>query len=204
VLVLKERKSKFMKNIKLVALPVLLVTSSFTMAFASCSTSAYGTSCTNSDYNLTKTVIKAGSTDSKEKITGIKKGDTFTYKFKVENKTSDQVTLTLTDKLPSELEKVSGIDTTETIKVDANSSKNYELVAKVKDSEFANKTNFEKCIVNKAYINKGDSQKDSSTATVCYGEGVVSKLPQTGAEDLVLGAGVVSLALGLALKKFRK
>lgn len=192
-----------MQKIKLVVLPLLLATSGITMAFASCSSSAYGTSCTNSDYNLTKLVSK-NNTDAKEKIIGVNKGETFTYKFKIQNKTSKEVTLDLKDELPNEMEKVSGIGQTETIKIDANSSKNFEMVAKIKDSEFENKTNFEKCIVNKAYIYKDGSEKDASTATVCFGEGVVTKLPQTGAEDFILGAGVFSTVLGLALKKFRK
>lgn len=193
-----------MKDLKLVILPLLLVTSSITVAFASCSSSAYGNSCTNSDYNLTKSVVKNGSTESKEKIIGVKKGETFTYKFKIQNKTSKEVTFDLKDELPKEMEKVSGIGQTETVKVDANSSKNFEMVAKVKDSEFTNKTNFEKCVVNKAYLYTDGSERDASTATVCFGEGTVSKLPQTGAEDLILGAGVFSTVLGLVLKKFRK
>ena len=57
---------------------------------------------------------------------------------------------------------------------------------------------------NKAYIYRDGSEKDSSTATVCFGDGVVSKLPQTGPENFVLGAGALSLALGFALKRFRR
>ena len=192
-----------MKKLKLVILPLLLATSSITMAFASCSSSGYGTTCTNSDYNLTKTVVKNGSTEDKEKITGVKKGDTFTYEFKVENKTSNEVTLNLVDNLPSEFERVSGIGNTEKIVLGSKSSKTLEMLVKVKDSEF-NKTNFEKCVVNKAYLYKDGSEKDSSTATVCFGEGVISKLPQTGPENFVLGAGALSLALGFALKRFRR
>lgn len=196
-----------MKKIKLLVLPVLFYVSTITMAFASCDSSAYGTTgstCSNSEFNLEKTVSKAGSTENNKKVTGIKKGDTFTFSFKVENKTSNEVTLNLEDNLPSEFEKVSGIGYTEEVKLGAKSRKTLEMVVKVKDSEFANKSNFEKCVVNKAYITKDKDQKDSSTATVCFGEGVANTLPKTGAENMVLGAGALSLALGFALKRFRR
>lgn len=193
-----------MNKLKLVILPLLLATSGITMAFASCSSSGYGTTCTNADYNLTKTVVKNGSQENKEKITGVKKGENFTYKFKVENKTSNEVTLNLVDNLPSEFERISGIGNTEKITLGAKSNKTLEMVVKVKDSEFVNKTNFEKCVVNKANLYKEGSEKDTSTATVCFGDGVVSKLPQTGPENFVLGAGALSLALGFALKRFRR
>ncbi len=177
------------------------------MAFASCDSSAYGTTgstCSNSEFNLEKRVIKSGTSEDKKKITGVNKGDTFTFEFKIENKTSNEVTLNLEDNLPSEFEKVSGIGYTEEVKLDAKSRKTLEMVVKVKDSEFANKSNFEKCVVNKAYISKDKDQKDSSTATVCFGEGVANTLPKTGPENIVLGASALSLALGFALKRFKR
>jgi hypothetical protein len=198
---------EYMKKIKLFVLPILVYVSTITMAFASCDSSAYGTTgstCSNSEFNLEKTVRKSGASEDKKKITGINKGETFTFEFKVENKTSNEVTLNLEDNLPSEFEKVSGIGYTEEVKLNAKSRKTLEMVVKVKDSEFVNKSNFEKCVVNKAYISQDRDQKDSSTATVCFGEGVANTLPKTGPENIVLGAGALSLALGFALKKFRK
>ena len=196
-----------MKKIKLLVLPAMLYVSAITTAFASCNSSAYGaygSSCSNSEYNLEKTVTKSGTSEDKKKITGVSKGDTFTFSFMAENKTSNEVTVNLTDNLPSEFERVSGIGYTEEIKLGSKSRKTLEMVVKVKDSEFDNKTNFEKCVVNKAYISKDKDQKDSSTATVCFGEGVAQTLPQTGPESIVLGAGALSLALGFALKRFRR
>ena len=62
-----------MKKLKLVILPLLLATSSITMAFASCSSSGYGTTCTNADYNLTKTVVKNGFKKVEKRLLVLKK-----------------------------------------------------------------------------------------------------------------------------------
>jgi len=196
-----------MKNIKLIALPIVFLASLSGVAFAECNNSGYGStdSCNKNreGFEIQKRVSKSGESDKKEKITGVKKGETFTFYFKVKNETYDKADLKFVDNLPSELEVVSGDDLNKSFSMDSQSNKNFEIVVKVKDSEF-NRTNFEKCVVNKAYITKDDKEKDSSSATVCYGDGVATKLPQTGPESIVLGSGALSLALGLVLRKFNK
>lgn len=181
---------------------VNLIVLSFALASnanASCSGS-YGSSCSDSGYDLTKRVSFNGG-DSKQKVTGIKKGDTFKYTFKVENKTNETKTLKLVDNLPSELERVGGIGFTEEIKLDKNSSIKLEMDVKVKDSEFENKTNFEKCVVNTAHLYKDDVKKESSSATVCYGEGIAKTLPETGANDILALAGLMLASAGIVIRK---
>jgi hypothetical protein len=79
------------------------------------------------------------------------------------------------------------------------------MSVKVKDSEFEGKKNFEKCVINKAYIYKGDKEKDSSTATVCFGDGAkIASLPKTGANSLVLGVSLITTLLGFGLTRFRR
>lgn len=204
-----------MKSLKTALVLVISFVALNSTSFASCNGSGYGSSGSceekNPDYDLQKRVKKTNDGKKEQKITGIKKGETFIYTFKVENSKNEKETLKLVDNLPNELERVSGIGFTEEIILDKKSSKTLEMVVKVKDSEFENKTNFEKCVVNKAFLKKGDIDKDSSTATVCYGAGSanngtssISTLPKTGANEMVLGLSVLSITSGLILKKFKK
>jgi len=176
------------------------------VAFAECNNSGYGSSnCDNDkkDYVIEKKVTKSNEDSKEEKITNVNKGDNFIYTFKIRNNTDEEVTLKLVDNLPKELEKVSGIGFTEDVTISKNSSKTLEMSVKVKDSEFEGKSNFEKCVINKAYIYKGDKEKDSSTATVCFGDGSkMTTLPKTGANTMVLGASLFTTLLGFGLSRF--
>lgn len=183
------------------------------IVFANCSSYGGSTSCTENgkEYDLQKRVKKTESSGKEQKITGIKKGDTFTFVFKVENLKNEQETLKLIDNLPTEFERVSGIGFTEEITLKSKESKNLEMVVKVKDSEFENKSNFEKCVVNKAYLKKGDETKDTSTATVCFGDGSANggvssleNLPKTGAEEVVVAVALLLIVSGVVLKKFSR
>jgi len=167
---------------------------------AECSGSYGSGSCSNSGYNLTKRVsVKDES--GKQKITGIKKGQVFKYTFNVENKTNETKTLKLIDNLPKELERVNGIGFTEEVKLEKNSSVKLYMEVKVKDSEFENKSNFEKCVVNTAELYKDGSKKESSSATVCYGEGVANTLPETGANEIFALIGLVLASAGIVIRK---
>jgi hypothetical protein len=197
-----------MNYLKVLVLGAFVATLGFTPVFAECNNSGYGSSnCDNSskDYVIEKKVTKSSKDSKEEKITNVKKGENFIYTFKIRNNTDNEVTLKLVDNLPKEFEKVSGIGFTEDVKVEKNSSKTLQMTVKVKDSEFEGKKNFEKCVINKAYIYKGDKEKDSSTATVCFGDGTkVSSLPKTGTNTLVLGASLVTTLLGFGLSRFRR
>lgn len=197
-----------MKLLKLVVLSGALIAFGSGLVLADCNNSGYGsTKCDNNkkDFDLEKKVSKSNSESKEEKITGVTKGDNFIFTFKIKNNTDEEVTIKLVDNLPKEFEKVSGIGFTEEVKIEKNSSKTLEMVAKVKDSEFEGKSNFEKCVINKAYIYKSDREKDSSTATVCFGDGAqVTSLPKTGANTFVLGASVLTTLLGFGLSRLRK
>ena len=124
-----------------------------------------------------------------------KKGETFKYTFKIDNKTDETKTLKLIDNLPSEIERVGGIGFTEEVTINKNDSAKLTMEVKIKDSEFENKKDFEKCVVNTAYLFKDSVKKESSSATVCFGEGTAKNLPSTGPSEVlgVLGASLVGL-----------
>jgi hypothetical protein len=197
-----------MSYFKIVLLAGVVVALGSSTVLASCSNSGYGSNnCDDNktEYSLEKKVSKSDSSSKSEKIFDIRKGDNFIFSFKITNNTDEEVTLKLVDNLPSEFERVSGIGFTEEVKVAKNSSETVKMVAKVKDSEFEAKKDFEKCVINKAYIYKNDRQKDSSTATVCFGDGAkLTVLPKTGADSIVAGVGVFTTLLGLGLRRFRK
>jgi hypothetical protein len=197
-----------MRFLKVIALGSLVASMGLTPVFAECNNSGYGSSnCDNNkqDYVIEKKITKSNSESKEEKITNVKKGENFIYTFKIRNNTNEDVTLKLVDNLPKEFEKVSGIGFTEDVKIAKNSSETLKMSVKVKDSEFEGKKNFEKCVINKAYIYKGDKEKDSSTATVCFGDGAkLETLPKTGADSLVLGASLITTLLGFGLTRFRR
>lgn len=188
-----------MKKIFLINLIVLSTVFAMT-ANASCSGSYGSSTCSDSGFDLTKKVSFKDE-EVKQKLTGIKKGDVFKYTFKVENRTDETKTLKLVDNLPAELERVGGIGFTEEVTLDKNSSVKLVMEVKVKDSEFENKTNFEKCVVNTAKLYKEDALKESSSATVCYGEGVANSLPETGPNDIFAIIGLVLASAGIVIRK---
>lgn len=177
------------------ALSILFFATSFGSVYAvNCVDTAYGSLCSNSisDFDLNKTVSKSNSTDRKERITGIKKGDSFIFYFRIKNNTLNEATVSLQDNLPTELERVGGIGYTEKVVVFPKSDKIVEMTVKVKDSEFLNRSFFEKCVVNKAYIYKDKDLKDTSTATVCYGDGFATAPSLFGSDNKVLGSSLAT------------
>ena len=137
-----------MNYLKTMFIGALFVTLGSTTVFAECNNSGYGSSnsCNDSkkDYVIEKKVTKSKSDSKEEKITNVKKGENFVYTFKIRNNTNEEVTLKLEDNLPKEFERVSGIGLTEDVKIKKNSSETLEMVAKVKDSEFEGRKDFEK------------------------------------------------------------
>ena len=169
-------------------------------ANASCSGSYGSSSCSDSGFDLVKRVSFKDE-EGKQKITGIKQGDVFKYTFKIENKTDETKTLKLIDNLPNELERIGGIGFTEEVTLGKKSSVKLIMEVKVKDSEFDNKKDFEKCVVNTAQLYKDGAKKESSSATVCYGEGVAKTLPETGANDIFAIAGLILASAGVVIRK---
>lgn len=191
-----------MKHI--IFLNLLLASFVFTseVAYADCTGAYYGSStCSDSGFNLTKRISKNDSSESKEKLTGIKKGETFKYTFKLDNKTNETKTLKLVDNLPFEIERVSGIGFTEEVVINKNDHVKLVMEVKIKDSEFDNKKDFEKCVVNTAYLFKDSVKKETSSATVCFGEGTSKNLPSTGPSEVLGILGTSLLALGYLINK---
>ncbi len=182
--------------VNLIVLSVVLAVS----ANASCSGSYGSSSCSDTGFDLTKK-ISINDGETKQKLTGIKKGDVFKYTFKIENRTDETKTLKLVDNLPNELERVGGIGFTEEVTLNQKSSVKLVMEVKVKNSEFENKTNFEKCVVNTAHLYKEDAKKESSSATVCYGEGVAKTLPETGPNDIFAIVGLVLASAGVVIRR---
>lgn len=181
-----------MKKANLLILPIIFIATLMgKSAFAlNCVNTAYGNLCSSApvDYELRKTVSKSNSSTGLTRIDNIKQGDTFVFYFKISNNTLNEVTLKLEDNLPASLERVGGVGETETVVLFAKSKKILEMEVKVKDSEFANKENFQKCVVNKGYLYKDTNLQDSSTATVCFGKGLGSKIVSGTLYDGVLGS----------------
>ncbi len=177
------------------ALSILFFATNFGSVHAvNCVDTAYGSLCSNSisDFDLNKSVSKANSTDRKERITGVKKGENFIFYFRIKNNTLNEATVSLQDNLPTQLERVGGISYTEKVVIFPKSFKIVEMTVKVKDSEFLNKSFFEKCVVNKAYIYKDKDLKDTSTATVCYGDGFGIAPSIFGIDNQVLGTSLAT------------
>lgn len=147
------------------------------------------------------------SSDWKDKVTGLHKGDIVEFKVKVKNKGEVEVDeMKMKDSFPKQMEKLSGDGLTEDWDVfGPGDIKTFNFFAKVDDSEFDTNKDFEKCVVNKAEVFYKSDQEASDTATVCYSDKEVTELPKTGGSADVFGAlGLGSVALGAIVKKFRK
>jgi len=197
-------------NYKLIA--AVLVASAATVlgsttAFAGCESNYGGgqTCVYNKRFDIEKKVRKEGDDEWKDKITNVKKGQIVEFKVKVKNEGDIETDdMGMRDKLPSELEKVSGDLTEYWNDFEPGETKTFYIKAKVKDSEY-DRENFEKCVVNKAEVEYNDDDQGSDTATVCYTNREVTELPETGGSSVALGAlGLGLVAAGIALKKFAR
>ncbi len=158
-----------------------------------------------SELSISKKVRKEGDDRWEDKITDVEEGDVIEFKIKVTNKSDEDTKsiddLKMLDKLPKELEKLSGGLTEYWDDFEAGDDKTFTIKAKVRSSEFEG--NVDKCVDNRAYVYKDKNEKDSDRATVCYSNVEVTELPETGAGLAMTLGGFITSAAGIVLKKKR-
>ncbi len=187
---------------------VVLSTASASNVYADChSTYGGGKTCDNTIiFKVEKKVRLAGTTEWKDKITNVKKGDVIEFRIRVTNIGDKSVnSMEMKDKLPSDIfNKIGGSGLTEEWdSFDPGDVKEFIIQVKVKDSEFTSSRSFDKCVVNKAEAYYDGDFVGSATATVCYSNRTVTELPKTGIGSTVSYtiAGLGLLSLGLLIKK---
>jgi hypothetical protein len=169
-----------------------------------CTTSPYGVkTCKKEDVDLDvqKRVSRVGEVDRNQKITKVGKGEEFVFYIKVTNENDfDLEKVKIVDDLPSEMIRVSGLDSSETFNLKSGKSKTFEIKAKLRESEFLSNVNYEKCVVNKAVAFYDGKEKEDGTATVCYGNPGVLTMPKTGPSEYWLFYGLGLISLGVIVK----
>jgi uncharacterized repeat protein (TIGR01451 family) len=157
------------------------------------------------DVSISKKVRKEGDDRWEDKVTDVEEGDVIEFKIKVENKSDEDTSsiddLKMEDKLPKELEKVSGGLTEYWDDFDHDDDKTFIIKAKVRSSEYDK--DVDKCVDNKARVYIDGDEEDEAEATVCYSNVEVSELPETGAGSLAAISGLITSAFGIVLKKKR-
>jgi uncharacterized repeat protein (TIGR01451 family) len=200
--------TKKVKNliVVVVAVAASLLAAGSNKVYADCEpTYGGGETCVwNKSFRITKDVRIEGDDDWEDKVTDVAEDETVEFRIRIKNVGEIEVdNMKMKDILPDELIKIGGSGLTEEWD-DFEPGETKEFIIKVKvDSEEYDRENFEKCVVNKAEAFYKDKFEGADTATVCYGEGEISELPETGAGSFAflngLGLGLVSL--GTMLKK---
>lgn len=213
-------KTKVLKNV-IVTSAVVALGMVFTQknAYASCETQYGGneTCIVNKSFKITKQVRIEGDNSWKSKVIldNDEKDETVEFKIKVEFRkidengdTVDDVSIDgmkMSDELPDELKRIGGSGLTEYWDdFKPGESKTFVIKAQVKDSEFDDDKNFEKCVVNKVKVYRNKDFEGSDTATVCFGNDTeIKELPKTGFDTATIMAtlGSATTGLGLFVKK---
>ena len=186
------------------ALTMLLLPS---IAYAACEDDgAYGQTCVfEKDFEIEKNVRLQGDSIWKDKITNVKEGQLIEFRIRVKNIGEvDADNMEMKDILPNELERTGGAELTEEwddFLVDEENT--FIIQARIKSIEFDRADNFEKCVVNKAELRHEGNLEGSDTATVCFGEEIITELPKTGplSTELMSIFGFASTGIGLFLKR---
>ncbi|MFA6982073.1 MAG: hypothetical protein WC243_03570 [Patescibacteria group bacterium] len=200
-------KNIALKLIGIVLFVVLAVVSSKSV-YADCESNYGGgeTCVYNKSFKITKQVRLEGNDTWKDKITDVEEGDVIEFKIKIENTGEVDVDdMKMKDELPDELEKVGGSGLTEEWDdFESDETKTFIIKAKVEDDEF-DKENFDKCVVNKAEVRYDGEFEGADTATVCYGNGDITELPETGVSTLGLGfTGFGLITVGSLIKRSKR
>jgi len=195
------------KNVAIFSIFLSLIVSTLFLTpsvFASCKTSSYGVkTCKKEEVKLdvAKRVSLVGSIDRSQKITNVKKGQEFIFYITARNESDkDLKNLKIVDNLPTEMVRVSGLDSSETFDLKKGKSKTFEIKAKIRDSEYLTKVQFEKCSVNEASLYYDGKERESGTATVCFGNGKVTTLPVTGPSDYWMFYSLAVISAGVIIK----
>jgi uncharacterized repeat protein (TIGR01451 family)/LPXTG-motif cell wall-anchored protein len=161
----------------------------------------------NKSFRVTKDVriVEDNDSEFKDKVTDVKKHETVEFRIKIKNVGEVEVdNMKMRDKLPDELERVSGDGLTEEWDdFEPGETKEFKIIAKIHSDEF-DRENFDKCVVNKAELTFDGKFEGADTATVCFGKGEVTELPSTGPgfDGIATGlAGLGLTALGVLVKR---
>jgi hypothetical protein len=108
------------------------------------------------------------------------------------------------DFLPSEIERVDGDGLTEYWEdFEPGETKTFYIDVEIDSDEF-DRENFDKCVVNKAEVRYDGKFEGADTATVCYGVGEITELPETGFVETALPLGLGLLAVAYVFKRYRE
>lgn len=181
---------------------------------ADCETNYGGNKiCTTKKVHIKKSVRvcdKNGSNCSEwsDKVINVTKNDLVQFKIVVYNDSSDNAdsldNMSMKDALPSELTRTGGDSLKEYWdNFKTGTSKKFIIDAKVNASEFDRK-DFDKCVVNEAFVYRDKKLKDSADATVCYNNRKPTELPKTGANGTVALIGVGLVLAGIVINSSKK
>lgn len=116
------------------------------------------------------------------------------------DETEDKIKLV--DSLPGEMLKVDGNFTEEWDDFASKEERSFILKARLDPAEFETGDSFEKCVVNKVELDRGDDFQSSDTAIVCYNKADIKELPDTGpVAPVFLGLGGVVFAIAGSILK---
>jgi LPXTG-motif cell wall-anchored protein/uncharacterized repeat protein (TIGR01451 family) len=201
------------KNLISVLAAVILVAAANKPVFADHCESTYGggeTCVYNKRFQIDKDVrIEGDSEWQEDKVTGVKKGEIVEFRIKIKNLSDEGAgsfdNMKMEDFLPKELlfQDTEGLSETWN-DFHYKDTKIFYLKVKIDSKEFDRTDNFEKCVVNKAEVRWDGKYENSDTATVCYGNGTPSELPETGSTSDLAIIGFGLLFVGLIAKVTRK
>ena len=200
------------KGYKLIALVIVVAGLSLLSsdkALADCESNYGGgeTCIINKRFSIEKKVRIEGDDDWKSKVTDVKEDDVVEFRIKIKNLSDEDADINfddmkMSDSLPKEMDRVGGSGLTESWDdFEPGDTETFIIKAKIDADEFDRDGTFDKCIVNKAKVQWGDEFEGSDTATVCYGEGEPTELPETGALSVTGIAGIGSLLVGALLRR---
>jgi len=145
----------------------------------------------NKSFEIEKKVRIEDEGSFKDKVSGVDEDDIIEFEITVTNKSKsddgvdeDELTfddMEMEDILPSELEWVSGDLTEDWDDFEKGEEKTFTIRARIDSDEFDRDGEWSKCVVNKAEVYFDGDFEGSDTATVCYGDEVITELPETGA-----------------------
>lgn len=206
----KHMNKKLINNLIVLSLFTLLgMYFAQTPVFADCeSTYGGGEKCeVNKRFEIEKKVRIEDSDDDdwEDKVMDVESDEVVEFKIKVTNNSDDEADsaddMRIEDNLPDEMERVGGSGLTEYWDdFEPGETKTFYIRAKISEDEYDSDKDFEKCVVNKVELEWDGDFQGSDTATVCFGNEDVKKLPDTGTTDVFAITGAISLLAGMILR----
>ena len=206
---MKRLANKLIASMFLVTLITVMGTRSTALA------DGYGTVTINKRFRIEKQVRLEGDSTWKDKVyidlndlEDVNKN--IEFKITVKNLSDEEAdefdNMRMEDILPNELYRVGGDGLTEYWNnFESGEKVTFELEVRIEDEELDREGSFEKCVVNKAEVEWDGEFEGSDTATVCFGNGELEELPETGAFDALGITGLGLIAVGAFIRKsFKK